>query len=174
MAAFLLRRLLSGLLMILTLTFLTFFVFNEIPTNPACLIVACGPHTTTTDADIRAADHRLGIDRPVYVQYGSFVWHLVRHGTFGDGLDDADERADTDRTGAARDGVARRRWTDSDDAARSAAWLHRGAPAPLAGRPRLARGEHDRSRDPAVRARDHGPRLLPDPPPRSRASATAP
>jgi len=84
MAAFLLRRLLSGLLMILTLTFLTFFVFNEIPTNPACLIVACGPHTTTTDADIRAADHRLGIDRPVYVQYGSFVWHLVRHGTFGE------------------------------------------------------------------------------------------
>ncbi len=83
MAAFLLRRLLSGLLMILTLTFLTFFVFNEIPTNPACLIVACGPHTTTTDADIRAADHRLGIDRPVYVQYGSFVWHLVRHGSFG-------------------------------------------------------------------------------------------
>ena len=83
MAAFLLRRLLSGLLLILTLTFLTFFVFNEIPTNPACLVVACGPHTTTTDADIRAADHRLGIDRPVYVQYGGFVWRLVRHGGFG-------------------------------------------------------------------------------------------
>lgn len=83
MTAFLLKRVLSGLLLVLTLTFLTFFVFNEIPTNPACLVVACGPHTTTTDADIRAADHRLGIDRPVYVQYGKFVWHLVRHGDFG-------------------------------------------------------------------------------------------
>ncbi len=83
MTAFLLKRALSGLFLIVTLTFLTFFVFNEIPTNPACLVVACGPHTTTTDADILAADHRLGIDRPVYVQYGKFVWHLVRHGDFG-------------------------------------------------------------------------------------------
>jgi peptide/nickel transport system permease protein len=83
MAAFLLKRILSGLLLVMTLAFLTFFVFNEIPTNPACLVVACGPHTTTTDADIRAADRRLGIDRPVYVQYGKFVWNLVRHGDFG-------------------------------------------------------------------------------------------
>ena len=81
--AFFLRRVLSGLLLVALLTFLTFVVFNEIPTNPACLVVACGPHTTTTDAQIRAADHRLGIDRSVFVQYGDFVWKLVRHGDFG-------------------------------------------------------------------------------------------
>ena len=45
MIVFILRRLLSGLLLISLLTFLTFWVFNEIPTNPACLVVACGPHT---------------------------------------------------------------------------------------------------------------------------------
>jgi peptide/nickel transport system permease protein len=83
MAAFLLRRLLSGLLLVAALTFLTFFVFNEIPTNPACLVVACGPHTTTNDAQIRNADHQLGIDRSVFVQYGDFAWKLVRHGDFG-------------------------------------------------------------------------------------------
>jgi peptide/nickel transport system permease protein len=83
MGAFLVKRLLSGLLLVATLTFLTFVVFNEIPTNPACLVVACGPHTTTTDAQIRDADHRLGIDRSVFVQYGDFVWKLVRHGDFG-------------------------------------------------------------------------------------------
>jgi peptide/nickel transport system permease protein len=83
MTAFVLRRVLSGLLLIALLTFLTYFVFNEIPTNPACLVVACGPHTTTTDAMIRDADHQLGIDRPVYAQYGHFVWQLVRHGNFG-------------------------------------------------------------------------------------------
>jgi peptide/nickel transport system permease protein len=81
--AFLVKRLLSGLLLVATLTFLTFVVFNEIPTNPACLVVACGPHTTTTDAQILAADHQLGIDRSVFVQYGDFVWKLVRHGDFG-------------------------------------------------------------------------------------------
>jgi peptide/nickel transport system permease protein len=83
MGGFILKRLLSGLLLVAMLTFLTFLVFNEIPTNPACLVVACGPHTTTTDAQILAADHRLGIDRPALVQYGDFVWHLVRHGDFG-------------------------------------------------------------------------------------------
>jgi peptide/nickel transport system permease protein len=83
MAAFLLRRVLSGLLLVALLTFLTFFVFNEIPTNPACLVVACGPHTTTTDAQIRAADHELGIDRPLFVQYGDFVWKLVSRGDLG-------------------------------------------------------------------------------------------
>ena len=83
MAAFLVRRLLSGLLLIALLTFLTFFVFNEIPTNPACLVVACGPHTSTTDEQIREADHTLGIDRPVFVQYGDFMWKLIRHADFG-------------------------------------------------------------------------------------------
>src|SRR5262249_18344098 len=83
MAAFLVRRLLSGLLLIALLTFLTFVVFNEIPTNPACLVVACGPHTSTTDEQIREADHTLGIDRSVFVQYGDFVWKLVRHRDFG-------------------------------------------------------------------------------------------
>jgi peptide/nickel transport system permease protein len=83
MGAFLVKRLLSGLLLVVALTFLTFVVFNEIPTNPACLVVACGPHTTTNDAQIRAADHRLGIDRSVFVQYGDFAWRLVRHGDFG-------------------------------------------------------------------------------------------
>ncbi|MBA3841467.1 MAG: ABC transporter permease [Actinobacteria bacterium] len=83
MFSFAARRALSGLLLIVSLTFLTYVVFNTIPTNPACLVVECGPHTTTSDADIRAADHRLGIDRSVFVQYGSFVWKLVRHGSLG-------------------------------------------------------------------------------------------
>jgi peptide/nickel transport system permease protein len=83
MAAFLVRRVLSGLLLVGLLTFLTFFVFNEIPTNPACLVVACGPHTTTNDAQIRAADHELGIDRSLFVQYGDFVWKLVSRGDLG-------------------------------------------------------------------------------------------
>jgi peptide/nickel transport system permease protein len=83
MLAFLVRRVMSGLLLVGLLTFLTFFVFNEIPTNPACLVVACGPHTTTTDAQIRDAEHALGIDRSVFVQSGDFVWKLVRHGDFG-------------------------------------------------------------------------------------------
>ena len=83
MIVFILRRVLSGILLVGVLTFLTFFVFNVVPTNPACLVVACGPHTTTTDAMIRAADHQLGIDRPVIVQYADWAWQVVRQGDFG-------------------------------------------------------------------------------------------
>jgi peptide/nickel transport system permease protein len=45
--------------------------------------VACGPHTTTTDEQIREADHTLGIDRSVFVQYADFEWNVLRHGDFG-------------------------------------------------------------------------------------------
>jgi peptide/nickel transport system permease protein len=83
MAAFLVRRALSGVLLVGTLVFLTFFVFNEIPTTPACLVVACGPKTTTNDTMIRDAEHQLGIDRSVFVQYGDYVWKLVSRGDFG-------------------------------------------------------------------------------------------
>jgi peptide/nickel transport system permease protein len=83
MGAFALRRVVSGFILIAVLILLTFFVFNKIPTNPACLVVACGPHTTTTDAMIKAADHRLGIDRPVLTQYADYAWHILRHGDFG-------------------------------------------------------------------------------------------
>ena len=121
MGAFFVRRLLSGLLLVVLLTFLTFFVFNEIPTNPACLVVACGPHTTTTDAQIRAADHQLGIDRSVFVQYGDFAWQLVRHGDFGTAWTSAIKRRHADRAGAAGDGVARARRDGPDAAARAPA-----------------------------------------------------
>lgn len=84
MTVFVLRRVLSGLLLVALLTFLTFFTFNEIPTSPACLVVACGPKTTTTDAMYKAAEHQLGIDRPVLTQYGHWAWHVVRDGDFGE------------------------------------------------------------------------------------------
>ena len=83
MAAYIVRRLLSGLVMILLLTFLTYLVFEAIPVDPGCLRVACGPNTHSTDADISAADHTLGVDRPIVYQYGRFVWRFVRHGSLG-------------------------------------------------------------------------------------------
>jgi peptide/nickel transport system permease protein len=80
---YIVRRLLSGLVMLFAVTLMTFAVFRLIPFTPACIIVPCGPGTTTTDAQIRAAEHKLGTDRPVPVQYAKFVWGVFRHGTFG-------------------------------------------------------------------------------------------
>jgi peptide/nickel transport system permease protein len=80
---YLVRRLLSGLVMLFAVTLLTFAIFRLIPFTPACIIVPCGPGSTTTDAQIRAAEHKLGTDRPVPVQYAKFVWGIFGHGTFG-------------------------------------------------------------------------------------------
>lgn len=83
MSCYLIRRLAAGVALILALTLITYEVFFLIPVNPACIVVACGPGSNTTDAEIKAADHRLGVDRPVLAQYGSFLWRLVRHGSLG-------------------------------------------------------------------------------------------
>jgi len=80
---YIVRRVVSGLVMLFAVTLMTFAVFRLIPFTPACIIVPCGPGTTTTDAQIRAAEHRLGTDRPVPIQYAKFVWGIFGHGTFG-------------------------------------------------------------------------------------------
>jgi peptide/nickel transport system permease protein len=80
---YIVRRLLSGLVMLFAATLMTFAVFRLVPFTPACIIVPCGPGSTTTDAQIRAAEHKLGTDRPVPVQYAKFVWGIFGHGTFG-------------------------------------------------------------------------------------------
>src|SRR5512146_1509961 len=82
--AFLLRRLGSGVLLILALTLVTYVVFFTIPANPTCLAVDCGPGNRTTPEQLAVARHQLGLDRPVLVQYGHFLWNLVRHGSFGE------------------------------------------------------------------------------------------
>jgi peptide/nickel transport system permease protein len=80
---YIVRRLLSGLVMLFAVTLMTFAIFRLIPFTPACIIVPCGPGTTTNDAQIRAAEHKLGTDRPIPVQYAKFVWGIFGHGTFG-------------------------------------------------------------------------------------------
>ena len=62
---------------------MTYVVFYTIPVHPGCLVVQCGGPGTSTPAQLKAADHLIGADRPVVVQYGHFVWNFVRHGTLG-------------------------------------------------------------------------------------------
>jgi peptide/nickel transport system permease protein len=83
MGAYIVRRLLSGVLLVFAITLVTFAVFRLIPEVPACLVVPCGPHTSTSDAQIQAANHKLGADQPVPEQYARFVWRIFRHGSFG-------------------------------------------------------------------------------------------
>jgi peptide/nickel transport system permease protein len=81
MLPFVLRRLISGALVIIALTLTAYVVVTEIPQNRACSVIACT--ASTTDAEKKAALHQSGLDRPVLAQYGDFLWNLVRHGSLG-------------------------------------------------------------------------------------------
>jgi peptide/nickel transport system permease protein len=79
---YIIRRLLSGLLLVLALTCLTFVLFRLIPSEPWRAILN-DPTRTYTAAEKRAANHKLGVDRPLIVQYGKFVSRIVFHLDFG-------------------------------------------------------------------------------------------
>jgi peptide/nickel transport system permease protein len=83
MSGYVVRRLLTGLVLLLSLTFVTYLVFYTIPTNPACLVVDCGPGNHTTPEELKAAEHQIGSDQPVLEQYGRFLWRIVSEGSLG-------------------------------------------------------------------------------------------
>jgi peptide/nickel transport system permease protein len=73
MLRFVIRRVLSGLLMLLALTIVTYAVFFTIPENPGTYLTGI----RTTPAKLAAADKVLGVDKPVYVQYLRFLRGLL-------------------------------------------------------------------------------------------------
>src|SRR5262249_22264266 len=78
---FLLRRLLWGLVLLIVLTFVTYAVFSIIPYDPGRILFP--PGAPVTPDQLKAADHSLGVDRPFYDQYASFLGHLFLHGSLG-------------------------------------------------------------------------------------------
>ena len=73
MFRYLIRRLLWAMVLFIAVTMVTYMIFYIIPANPARL--ACGQQATQDC--IRNASHRLGLDRPVPIQYALFLKRLV-------------------------------------------------------------------------------------------------
>lgn len=80
--SYIIRRVFSGLLLVFALTLLAFSLFWLIPNDPWRAILN-DPTRQYTSAEKVAANQKLGVDRPVVVQYGKFVWRIVRHFDFG-------------------------------------------------------------------------------------------
>jgi peptide/nickel transport system permease protein len=79
MLRYFIRRVLWAIVLFLVITVVTYVIFFIIPADPARL--ACGQRAT--DTCIKSAQHTLGLDRPIYVQYGRFLWKLVYHHDLG-------------------------------------------------------------------------------------------
>jgi peptide/nickel transport system permease protein len=80
MAAYIARRLLWTVLLLLVITAVTFLIFYVLPSgDPAKLRAGRSPSPET----LAAIRNQLGLDKPLYQQYGEYVWNIVAHFDFG-------------------------------------------------------------------------------------------
>lgn len=80
MVFFVIRRLLAIGVMLVVTSVVTFLLFFAAPTDPAAL--TCGRECTPDLID--ANRHAMGLDKPIYVQYGDFVKGLFAGRDFPD------------------------------------------------------------------------------------------
>lgn len=76
--AFLLRRLGQAVITLWAVTLLTFIMFTALPGTVAFGML--GVRTTTSD--ISRVNHQLGLDQPLWQQYGHYMSNML-HGNFG-------------------------------------------------------------------------------------------
>ncbi len=81
MTGYVIRRVMTGLLILVLLSMLTFVLFNALPADPAAL--TCGKNCTPQV--IEANRVRLGLDLPLWQQYIEFVKGLFVGRTYGSG-----------------------------------------------------------------------------------------
>src|ERR1044072_8331587 len=80
MVRFLIRRLLTGILVIWLISVIVFGLFFVAPHNVATLRL--GKSAAQNQQLVASVTHQLGLDQPVIVQYGHFVVRLL-HGDLG-------------------------------------------------------------------------------------------
>jgi peptide/nickel transport system permease protein len=80
MIAYIIRRLLWAVLLLLVVSFITFLMFVVLPSaDPALLRAGRNPSPEV----VQAIRENLGLDKPWYVQYGIYIRDLVLHFDFG-------------------------------------------------------------------------------------------
>ena len=86
MRAYIIRRLLLIIPTLFILTILVFLSVRFIPGDVIDAMVAKMEQFGAGDIDREALKHKLGLDVPVYVQYGRWLGGIFRHGTLGESL----------------------------------------------------------------------------------------
>ncbi len=79
MGRYVIRRILWALVLFFAVTLVTYLIFFVIPVDPARL--AAGQRATPDE--VARARQFLGLNEPVPVQYGRFVWRLTYHHSLG-------------------------------------------------------------------------------------------
>lgn len=74
MLAYIVRRLIGALIVLVGISIITFLITFAVPGDPARMIV--GPHATKQVVEM--VRHNLGLDKPLYVQYLDYMGRLLR------------------------------------------------------------------------------------------------
>lgn len=74
MLSYIVKRLLQMIPTLIGVSLLCFIIIHSVPGNPAHLIAG----VDATAEEIKIVTERLGLDRPLYEQYGSYVWGLLQ------------------------------------------------------------------------------------------------
>ena len=86
MRAYIIRRLLLIIPTLFLLTILVFLSVRFIPGDVIDTIQGRIMWTAPGGVDREALLHKLGLDVPVYVQYGRWIGDIVLHGSLGESL----------------------------------------------------------------------------------------
>jgi len=78
LASFIVRRLIQAVIVIFLVTIISFLLLHIIPGDPVIRVL--GMHAS--QAQVAQLRHELGLDMPIYMQYGNWILNLF-HGDFG-------------------------------------------------------------------------------------------
>jgi peptide/nickel transport system permease protein len=85
MITYVIRRLLLALVVLILVTILVFLCMRLLPSDPIRLMLTTTQQATYTEEQIEFFRHEAGIDRPLPVQYVSWIGGVL-HGDFGNSL----------------------------------------------------------------------------------------
>jgi peptide/nickel transport system permease protein len=78
LASFIIRRCIQAIVVIFLVTVISFLLLHMIPGDPVIRIL--GMHAS--EAQVAQLRHELGLDQPIVVQYGNWIWNVF-HGELG-------------------------------------------------------------------------------------------
>ena len=82
MTAYIFRRLILGVIILIVVTFLIFFIMRLLPGDPLLLYVSQNDMGSANAQQLAALRHEYGLDQPMAVQYFSWIGGIF-HGDFG-------------------------------------------------------------------------------------------
>jgi peptide/nickel transport system permease protein len=85
MTTFIVRRLIQAVIVLILITAIVFFAMRMLPGDPIRMLVTKSAESSFSSAEIDALRHQYGLDRPMLVQYGDWMWHLI-HGDLGNSI----------------------------------------------------------------------------------------